>query len=596
LRLNLFEFDMKKLLLSLSLGLLAFTSQEATAQVVGFVTQPAAVRGNYTIGVAASGWGADLDTLTAVGQLQVLRSTGGIAIGDSLGCDTVLANASALAGKIAVVYRGACEFGLKAYAAQQAGAIGVIIINNAAGVIDLGGGVNGINVFIPVVMISNADGATLRPFIDGDSTVAIIGQKRGQFANDFGFTPGNLVRPMDWAVPHTAAKNPGDYEVLLGAQIVNYGQNAQTNVNLNVKIDFTDPAGTTSTVYNQSNVLAALPIDSTLLITVPSFDPNAYGRGQYLITYDVTATNPDDFDGDNVVTQSFWLTDTLYSKARLDTAGNPIFSGGVRPSDATAGPYEFGIWFYADRGHQVQVNKLKFSYVTNAGFQMINETVVGKVSQWLDVDNNGLVDPGEMIELGEGFYTYTDSLGSASLREVEIVDIATNLPGVKLDSNGVYLFSLSYTGSQTGVFTSIDPQGNYTASSDIYLQYTAPVFVASWNPNGFGDDRVPAIVAIIEEIPETSSVNEIRNDLKIRVFPNPVRDELNIRINAENAIGEVRYDVMDIAGRILMSGTKMVEGLNDQMTLSVGQLQEGLYTIVMKTNKGFNTSRFVVTK
>ncbi|MDP2187283.1 MAG: T9SS type A sorting domain-containing protein [Sphingobacteriaceae bacterium] len=587
---------MKKLLLSLILGLLSLTSHQAIAQVVGFVTQPTAVRGNYTIGVAASGWGADLDTLTAVGQLRVLRSQGGTAVGDSLGCDTVLANPSALAGKIAVVYRGACEFGLKAYGAQRAGAIGVIIINNAAGVIDLGGGVNGINVTIPVVMISNADGATLRPFIDGDSTVAIIGQKRGQFANDFGFTPGNLVRPMDWAVPHTAAKNPGDYEVLLGAQIVNYGQNAQTNVNLNVKIDFTNPAGSTSTVYNQSNVLAALPIDSTLLITVPSFDPNAYGRGKYLITYNVTATNSDDFDGDNVVTQSFWLTDTLYSKARLDTAGNPIFSGGVRPSDAAAGPYEFGIWFYADRGHQVKVNKLKFSYVTNAGFQLINETVVGKVSQWLDVNTNGLIDPGEMIEMGEGFYTYTDSLGSASLRTVSITDIATNLPGVTLDSNGVYLFSMSYTGAQTGVFTSIDPQGNYTASSDIYLQYTAPVFVAAWNPNGFGDDRVPAIVAIVEEVPETSSVNEIRNDLSIRVYPNPVRDELNIRIHAENAIGEVRYDVMDIAGRIVMSGSKMVDGLNDQMTLSVGQLQEGLYTIVMKTNKGFNTSRFVVTK
>jgi hypothetical protein len=80
------------------------------------------------------------------------------------------------------------------------------------------------------------------------------------------------------------------------------------------------------------------------------------------------------------------------------------------------------------------------------------------------------------------------------------------------------------------------------------------------------------------------------------VYPNPVRDNLNIRINAENAIGAVNYDVMDVAGRIVMSGTKMVDGLNDQMTLSVGQLQEGLYTLVMKTNKGFNTSRFVVTK
>jgi hypothetical protein len=584
---------MKKILLTLLLGIGGMLAQQASAQVVGFVTHPAAVRGNYTIGVAASGWGASIDTLSAVGQLVVMRSSTGA---DTLGCDTVLANASALVGKIAVVYRGACEFGIKAYGAQKAGAIGVIIINNAAGVINLGGGVNGVNVTIPVVMISDADGATLRPFIDGDSTVAIIGQKRGQFANDYGFSIGNLIRPMDWAVPHTAAKNPGDYPVKLGAEVVNYGQNAQTNVNLNVKIDFTNPAGTTSTVYNQNGTLAALAIDSVEEITVPDFDPNAFGRGKYLITYNVTATNPDDFDGDNVVTQQFWLTDTLYSKTRLDTAGNLIFSGGSRPSDATSGPYEFGNWFYADRGHQVKINKLKFAFVTNTGFQLINETVVGKVSQWLDVNNDNLVDPGEIIEMGEGFYTYTDSLGSNSMREVQISDIATSTPGVALDSNGVYLISVAYTGSQTGVFSSVDPGSDYTASRLAYQQYTSPVFVTTWNPNGFGADVVPAIMAIVEEIPDNTSVNEIRNDLNIRVYPNPVRDNLNIRINAENAIGAVNYDVMDVAGRIVMSGTKMVDGLNDQMTLSVGQLQEGLYTLVMKTNKGFNTSRFVVTK
>lgn len=584
---------MKKILLTLLLGIGSMLAQQVSAQVVCFVSNPAPVRGSYTHGFAASGWGYDIDTVSAIGRLVVGRS----AVSDSLACDTVpFTNAAAMAGKIAVVYRGACQFGYKALSAQKSGAIGVIIINNAAGVLNLAGGDVGLQITIPVVLISDADGATLRPYIDGDSTVAIIGQKRGQFANDYGFTIGNLIRPMDWAVPHTAARNPSDYLVKLGAQVVNYGQNAQTNVNLNVKIDFTNPAGTTSTVYNQNGTLAALAIDSVEEVTVPDFDPNAHGRGRYDITYAVTATNPDDFDGDNIVTSSFWLTDTLVSKTRLDSAGNPIFSGGSRPSDATNGPYEFGNWFYADRGHQIKVNKLKFAFVTNAGFQLINETVVGKVSQWLDVNSDGVVDPGEIIEMGEGFYTYTDSLGSNSMREVEITDIATSLPGVTLDSNGVYMFSVAYTGTQTGVFSSVDPGSDYTASSPVYQQYTSPVFVATWNPNGFGDDVVPAIVAVVEEIPDNTSVNEIRNDLSIRVYPNPVRDELNVRIIAENAIGEVNYDVMDVAGRIVMSGTKMVDGLNDQMTLSVGQLQEGLYTIVMKTNKGFNTSRFVVTK
>jgi len=591
---NLKIYLMKKIVLSLAMGLFALASHNATAQVVGFVTQPVSVRGNLEIGLPAAGWGISLDTIAVTGQLVVGRSAG---VAESLACDTLLVNASAIAGKIAVLYRGACEFGTKALAAQRAGAIGVIIVNNAtAGVAGMGPGGNGVGVTIPLVMISNADGIRLRPSIDNDSTVALIGQKRGQFANDFGFTVGNIIRPIDWSVPRTQAKNAGDYIIKLGANVVNYGQNAQTNVNLNVRIDFTNPAGATNTVYNQSGTLAALPKDSTRQILVSDFDPSAFGRGKYLITYEVTATNPDDFNGDNVSPQGFWLTDSLYSKARLDSTGTPIFSGGVRPTDATAGPYEFGIWFYADRGHLVNVKKLKFAFVTNAGFQLINETVVGKVSQWLDIDANNAIDPGEMIELGEGFYTYTDSLGSASLRTVEISDISTNLPGVKLDSNGVYLFSIAYTGSQTGVFTSLDAGMNYAATQPIYNQFVAPIFVATWNPNGFGPTRVPAITAIVEEIIDNTSVKDIRNDLSIRVYPNPVRDELMIRINADNAIGAVNYDVIDIAGRVVMSGNKMVGGLNDQMTLSVGQLQEGIYTIVMKTNKGFNTSRFVVTK
>ncbi|MDP2187284.1 MAG: T9SS type A sorting domain-containing protein [Sphingobacteriaceae bacterium] len=585
---------MKKIVLSLVMGLFAFASHNASAQVVGFVTHPVSVRGNLEIGLPASGWGISLDTIAVTGRLIVGRGTTVLAAGDSLACDTLLTNAAAVAGKIVVLYRGSCEFGTKALAAQRAGAIGVIIVNNAAGVAGMAGGGNGINVTIPLVMISNADGIRLRPSIDNDSTVALIGQKRGQFANDYGFTVGNLIRPIEFSVPRTQALNPGDYPIKLGANVVNYGQNAQTNVNLNVKIDFTNPAGTTSTVYNQSGTLASLPKDSIRQILVSDFDPSAFGRGRYLITYEVTATNPDDFNGDNVSTQGFWLTDSLYSKARLDSAGLARFSGGVRPSDATAGPYEYGIWFYADRGDLVRVKRLRFAFVTNAGFQLINETVVGKVSQWLDVNTNNAIDPGEMIEIGEGFYTYTDSLGSASLREVAITDIATNLPGVRLDSNGVYLFSVAYTGVQTGVFTSIDAGMDYTASQPLYNQFIAPVFVAAWNPNGFGPTRVPAITAIVEEV--GSSVKEIRNDLNIRVYPNPVRDELMIRINADNAIGAVNYDVMDIAGRVVMSGTKMVEGLNDQMSLSVGHLQEGIYTIVMKTNKGFNTSRFVVAK
>lgn len=585
---------MKKILLSLVAGLLAMAGFDAQAQVVGFVTHPAAARGNLEIGIMASGWGVSLDTLTRSGRLIVGRSAG---VGDSLACDTTLLNPANMAGKIVVLYRGSCEFGTKALAAQRAGAIGCIIINNQATMINLAGGGNGLNITIPVVLITQADGARLRPFIDNDSTVALIGQKRGFFANDFGFVAGNIVRPVDWSVPATQAERVGDYVLKLGAQVVNYGQNPQTNVNLNVKIDFTNPAGATSTIYNQNGTLASLPKDSTRSISTPDLDLNAFGKGRYTITYTSTAANADDFSGDNTNIQTLVLSDSIYSKARIDSLGRPLLSGGIRPSDATAGPYDFGIWFYAKRGHRVKVEKVKFAFVTNAGFNMINETVVGKVQQWIDADQNNAVDPGELLELGEGFYTYNDSLGSNSVREVVIEDINTSTPGVKLDSNGVFLISVAYTGTQTGIFTCVDPQMDYSASITPYNQFISPVFVSTWNPNGFGPTRVPSISAVTSNIASTSSVeNTQRNDMNIRVYPNPARNDVYVRLSAESMIGKVSYDVMDITGRVVMSGEKMIDGFNDQINLSVASLQQGVYTVVTKTAKGFNSSRFVVSK
>jgi len=92
---------MKKILLFSSVLFCAFfLSVTAQAQVVGFVLNPQPIRGNYDIGIPASGWGISLDTVVATGRLVIGRSAGGAAAGDSLACDTTLVNASAIAGNI----------------------------------------------------------------------------------------------------------------------------------------------------------------------------------------------------------------------------------------------------------------------------------------------------------------------------------------------------------------------------------------------------------------------------------------------------------------------------------------------------------------
>ncbi|MCS7079570.1 MAG: hypothetical protein NZ585_05905 [Chloracidobacterium sp.] len=83
-----------------------------------------------------------------------------------------LSNPGAVNGNLALVDRGDCPFVDKAFNAQQAGAQGVIIANNVAGGFTPGG--TAANITIPVVGISQADGATLRGFLSSGSVTATL--------------------------------------------------------------------------------------------------------------------------------------------------------------------------------------------------------------------------------------------------------------------------------------------------------------------------------------------------------------------------------------------------------------------------------------
>jgi hypothetical protein len=68
-------------------------------------------------------------------------------------------NASALNGKIAVIRRGTCSFDVKVKAAQDAGAVAVIVVNNIAGTIAMSGA--DATITIPAIAITQTDGENL---------------------------------------------------------------------------------------------------------------------------------------------------------------------------------------------------------------------------------------------------------------------------------------------------------------------------------------------------------------------------------------------------------------------------------------------------
>lgn len=271
---------MKKTLLTLSA--FAFT-MALNAQIIFNVLQPQALNGNYEM-THASDWGLTPDLAipsNAVTGTLAFVSDGSAA--DSLGC-LALTNAADIQGKIAVVYRGECQFGVKALNANVAGAIAVVIINNVPGSpVGMAAGDVGDQVTVPVVMISSEAGALLRNQIIAGNVEAFIGNKLGLFAHDLGFFAEDIYLPNGNSIPRLVAQNGSEFNYTPAAWVHNYGQKATSAARYGVTIVHN---GSTVYSHNVSNI--SLASGGNVYVSTPTFAPANYTPGLYVVTMSVS--------------------------------------------------------------------------------------------------------------------------------------------------------------------------------------------------------------------------------------------------------------------------------------------------------------------
>ena len=159
-------------------GITGPTSFQSAADLT--IDSPAGIAGNYAC-YPTTAFG--INPVAPITANVVLVSDNVAPSSD--GCETIT-NAAALNGKIALIRRGSCTFVLKVKAAQNAGAIGVIMMNNVAGTpVAMGG--DDPTITIPSIMISQENGdlieaallsgavtATLNPVVAGAFTGNLV--------------------------------------------------------------------------------------------------------------------------------------------------------------------------------------------------------------------------------------------------------------------------------------------------------------------------------------------------------------------------------------------------------------------------------------
>ena len=593
---------MKKILLSFSIVAFAYFTN---AQVIVAGVSPSNIVGNYPNAWAdpAGGWGTPNFLIPGVYIQDTLMlandgSEGLNAQGNPVSaaaCNPLLNN---LNGKIAVIYRGdgttnptsgGCEFGLKALNAQNAGAVGVIIINREPGVITPGAGASGATVTIPVVMLSDTDGAILVNQMQSGAVVVFIGNKTLLFANDVRLSSGAAFAPKQGFVPALLAQNATEFNFSVGARIYNDGNLPQGNVSLRATV--TNPSG--NLVYDNSvsglniSSVDSADVDPTGNFTLADFSLASYPTGTYTLTYTASLDSLDEYASDNSISYTFTISESIYSAAKIDTAtGLPSGKTFYRPSEnnqtfsicsvinnpnASRLAVE-GLYFAATKGTILPEDSLM------AGEEM-NLTLYKWEDSFLDLNDANLGFT-ILTEMAQAYFYYTDES-----QEGETVYGSFAAP-VVLEDNQRYLACVQTV--NINLYMGHD-NTNYTWNTDYYLQPICPnESDGTWYANGFGVD-VPSAVGIKVMSSAGIGISEI-NTVNGSAYPNPTSDDLTISIEGE---GVANVTVTDISGKI--AATSVISLVNGKANFNVSALEVGMYifNVVLENGK---TSQFNVVK
>jgi hypothetical protein len=508
---------MKKLILSLAIIGGAFI---AKTQVICAGVSPASIVGNYnfTWADAPNGW-ATPDFLVPgtfiQGDLMVADddtpglSAQGIPLGN-YGCIPLIND---LTGKIAVVYRydgvtasTECEFGTKALACQNAGAIGVIIVNREPGVMTMTAGAVGASVTIPVVMISDADGATLRAALISGAVNMFIGNKFGSFPNDAGLEAGSTLISKSTGVLAQLAQNGSEFNFEIGTRVFNYGNANQTNVAVSAEV--VNPSG--SVVYSQTisgiDILAGDGVDLYPYsgLSFPQFNLASYPSGRYTLTYSVSLTGVDEYPYDNVFSSDFVINDSVFTYASIDAVSSlPVSTTSFRPSGGSSS-YSTCIALRDPNASRIGVSGIYFQGVTSNGYDLTGEEIALTLYRWddafTDINDVNLAF-NNLTPIASGFYYFPSDL------QGETVYGAFDTP-VLLEDNQRYL-ACAQTYNQE-IYLGHDTETNYIANEFYYLQPITPVEIDGFYfTPGFGMNTPSAngLKVFTIQPPQYSAIN-----------------------------------------------------------------------------------------
>lgn len=590
---------MKKLLLSL---VVAGTTFWSAAQISVTGVAPASVVGSYEFewaDPAGGDWSTpDFNVPNTFVQAEIMLVDDGTSgtnpQGNPMsaeGCNPLIND---LTGKIAMIYRNTCQFGTKALNAQNAGAVGVIIINRDEEAIGMAGGDDGLSVTIPVVMVTYSDGQFLLAETMGGTVpvTVFMGNKQNLHGDDMGAIEEAAITSHYGSIPKFIADN--GYTFDLGIEVTNYGSNDN---DVQVRLQLDGPSGNLiDETVGPINVLSGefvsiFPGEATAFTP---YAPATWEAGEYTLTYTISIPSVTDLDeADNVRTSYFTVTETgatgdnVLSLARADVSNSQPIANSF-PSNATS-------------SYKACMKLEEASYPTaNTGIEGFYFSV-GTDTSTYDLTAGEILL--EVHEWNDGWTGIDPATGWSSITfdNLSQVGFGSHYPASNDDNDDVIYAPLDapviLTGGQRYLvclqtylpeyYFGYDNVLNYGANYSYYLQPIGAINIddATWYTGWSSADALSLGLRMNPNVGLEESLT-----VEGSAFPNPTNDNVTITVGAT---GDATLRITDISGRIAYEGTVALTNGNANVDMSA--FDAGVYVFNVAFENG-QRSQFNVVK
>ena len=416
--------------------------------------------------------------------------------------------------------------------------------------------------------------------------------------NDFDLrvSPQFYAVAPDYAVPASQVRPIGFF-----ADVENIGQET---LNLVTAFATVRNDETKEVVFQDTLLLGTmLPGDvADDIVFSKKFTPSA-SAVKYSCTYWVGADEPDQDFSNNRVRWQFEVTDTTFSKA----PGLCEINGHFTPNQELV--YEAGACFFVPKGSHVAATSLSFAYknaaqLASAPGDAILQTALYRWktdSTYADanVDTIANFNEYELIAINEHKVKINDH------KKIVNVPIDFENASIPLEDSTYYFATVGYlhpvggTGQEIPFYIGGSEEIDYTSTFWLSYQLGIPAYVSMlrlgndnfFRANAWALRRIPFVQLHVQQM--TAATESRREFVQMEVFPNPAKDEVNLKVDFGGFQRQGRVEIFDICGRLVQK-RQIENAFVSQLPIDVSFLSNGSYTLRLLSDCQIGTAKLII--